>query len=234
MVIPSYVADARSYTQTSTSATDIWSSWNETTSAVTWSVTKRIWHIWNTSGATTVTASYPTHSTITATAADMAVINNTNYIWEVWNDAKTLRAMARTAVPLARKEPSAAQRAEWKRQDDEQALAFKKLQLAAAEASRKAQVILAENLTREQREDLEKKGCFYLETVGRDGNRRKYRIDRGTHGNVKLMAPDGRILGRYCAQPNGVPTEDAMLAQKLWLETNEEAFLKVANFTGMV
>jgi hypothetical protein len=33
------------------------------------------------------------------------------------------------------------------------------------------------------------------------------------------------------SQPDGVPAEDAMLAQKLWIETDEEKFIKVANFS---
>lgn len=98
-------------------------------------------------------------------------------------------------------------------------------------AARRAEDLLRQNLTDEQREDLEKKNCFYLESLGKDGKRRRYRIDRGTHGNVKLLDDKGSIVGTYCVQPDNVPAADAMLAQKLWLETDEEAFRKVANFT---
>jgi hypothetical protein len=98
-------------------------------------------------------------------------------------------------------------------------------------ARRRAEALLRGCLTDEQREDLEKKDCFYLRTIAKDGAERRYRIDRSTHGNVKLLDKDNRIIGAYCVQPTGVPTEDAMLAQKLWLETDEETFRKKANFT---
>jgi hypothetical protein len=98
-------------------------------------------------------------------------------------------------------------------------------------AARKAEDLLRRELTPEQREDLEKKSCFYLETIGKDGKRRKYRIDRGTHGNIKLLDDKGSIQGTFCVQPDGVPVADSMLAQKLWIENNEAGFLKVANFT---
>jgi hypothetical protein len=98
-------------------------------------------------------------------------------------------------------------------------------------ARRRANDLLHRSLTSEQREDLAKKNCFYLDSIQPNGERRRYRIDRGTHGNVKLLDAQGRIIGRYCVQPTAVPVEDAMLAQKLWIETDEPGFLRVANFT---
>lgn len=94
-------------------------------------------------------------------------------------------------------------------------------------ANRRAEDLLRRELTPEQIEDLEKKQCFYLESVT---TKRRYRIDRGTHGNVKLLGPDGKIIGTYCVQPDNVPVADVMLAQKLWIEGNEEGFEKVANY----
>lgn len=97
-------------------------------------------------------------------------------------------------------------------------------------ANRRAEDLLRRELTPEQLEDLEKKGCFYLESIDQKGERRRYRIDRGTHGNIKLLDPKGSILGTYCVQPDAVPVADSMLAQKLWIEGNEAGFLRVANF----
>ncbi len=105
-------------------------------------------------------------------------------------------------------------------------------ELAAQEKRRvhaklRARKLLVDHLDAEQRKSYEEKGHFYLLT--RSG--KKYRIDQGTHGNVKLVdVTKNSLLGSYCIQPSGVPDEDAMLAQKLHLEMNEEEFLRVANF----
>lgn len=96
-------------------------------------------------------------------------------------------------------------------------------------ANRRAEDLLRRELTEEQIRDLDKKGCFYLETVQPDGARRRYRIDRGSHGNVKRLDAKGSIIESLCIQPRGVPDADAMLAQKLWLETDEPTFRKIAN-----
>lgn len=62
---------------------------------------------------------------------------------------------------------------------------------------------------------------------------RRYRIHKGTHGNVFAMNEAGERLTRYCGQPNGIPDEDAMLAQKLMIEIHEEDYLRAANATPL-
>lgn len=56
-----------------------------------------------------------------------------------------------------------------------------------------------------------------------------YRIHQGTHGNVRELGGDGREKYLWCAQPDHVPAEDAMLAQMLLLRHDEAAFRRVAN-----
>ena len=94
-----------------------------------------------------------------------------------------------------------------------------------AEADLRAEALLVANLDATQRKDFLSKGEFYLHI----GDRR-YRIRRGWSGNVELLDKDGKVKHRYCAHPSEfVPHCDNMLAQKLYLETNEEGFLRVAN-----
>ncbi len=87
----------------------------------------------------------------------------------------------------------------------------------------RAKALLYSALTRDQQRSLEERKFFELNVGGKT-----YRIHQGTHGNVRLVQ-GGRETTSYCAQPDNVPTEDAMLAQKLMLETDEQAFLRVAN-----
>jgi hypothetical protein len=77
------------------------------------------------------------------------------------------------------------------------------------------------------REEVVARGCFHLHTA----SGRRYRIERRTHGNVVLYDERGREVRRLCAQPHGVPVDDAVLAQKFQLEADEAAFLRVANAT---
>lgn len=98
-----------------------------------------------------------------------------------------------------------------------------KVQNAAKQRARK---LLVDHLSKDQRDSYEKQGFFYLYTKDKC-----YRIDQGTHGNVKLIEQKTKkVIGSYCIQPNDVPAEDAMLAQKLYIEMCEEEFIKRANF----
>lgn len=94
----------------------------------------------------------------------------------------------------------------------------------AAEA--KAEQLLQRLLTAEQRDSLEKNQHFYLHSAGK-----KYRIDRGRTGNVKLVDERDEVIESYCIHPSGVPDADTMAAQKLMLEADPETFVRVANIT---
>lgn len=98
-------------------------------------------------------------------------------------------------------------------------------------AEQKALQLLRENITPEQWRQLEAHGFF--EVLGlKTGNR--YRIKKGFAGNVVKLTPKGEPEVQYCIHPDmRVPDQDAMLAQKLLLECNEELFLKTANATRL-
>lgn len=93
----------------------------------------------------------------------------------------------------------------------------------ADRAGAKARRLLLENVSEAQRQSLEAHGYFDVPVNGRT-----YRIHQGTHGNVRRLE-NGVETVSLCAQPLGVPACDAMLAQKLMLETDEAAFLRIAN-----
>jgi len=92
----------------------------------------------------------------------------------------------------------------------------------AAEA--KARVLLDRALTPEQRRDLAAKHYFDVKA-----KRFTYRIREGHSGNVEALDASGRVISRFCAHPlSRVPVYDVMLAQKLWIETDENMFLNKA------
>jgi len=92
-----------------------------------------------------------------------------------------------------------------------------------ADAARKALALLREWLSPEQLAQFKRDGCF--EVVGRKTGKR-YRIQAGQLQNVFEL--DTPFRG-WCFMPQGgLPTGDVMLAQKIALETDEEAIMKVA------
>lgn len=90
----------------------------------------------------------------------------------------------------------------------------------------KALRLLEENLSAQQWEEYNKDKRFHV--VSQSG--KLYQIRHGRSRNIRLIE-NGKIVGIYCIHPQDmVPDEDTLLAQKLMLEANEEAFLKIANF----
>ena len=91
-------------------------------------------------------------------------------------------------------------------------------------ATYKAMALLERALTREQRSDLFARGYFFVE-----GKRFTYRIRVGRSANVDALDSSGSVIRRLCAHPLGrLPVYDVLLAQKLWIETDEDMFLKKA------
>ncbi len=202
----------------STSSTSVWTIWVDegTTATIT---TDGTWGIWNTS----------------ATSATTATVTINGTTWGNWNQQfdihDTRRAQQVVRQQAQRTQPTPEQLEQWRLQDIERRARETKQTEERIAARGRARQLLVACLTPQQREDLDKKKCFYLECHSADGSKNRYRIDEGTHGNVKLLDDKNRVVGQYCVQPNGVPTEDAMLAQKLWLETNEAEFKRKANFS---
>lgn len=93
------------------------------------------------------------------------------------------------------------------------------------EAETKAEQLLREHLTEEQAASLDKKDAFLVSVK----SGRRYKIKRGTHGNVREVDAQGKEIRSFCIQPADVPTADAMLAQKLMLEHDENGFHLIAN-----
>lgn len=91
-------------------------------------------------------------------------------------------------------------------------------------ALKRAEELLFMHLSDGQREQYLAKGYFDAPIKGR-----LYRINKGRAGNVELIEA-GAPKYRYCIHPRDyTPAPDAMLAQLLMLETDEDRFLKTAN-----
>lgn len=208
------------------------------TSTGTSASTNQVWTIWTTSTgslSTTATNNLTWSSWIDNTSVTLTTTLGST-VWDGWTQQYTLNdagaAQSTVRRIQQRVQPTAEQLAAWRADEQRQREHAERVSAELRAARARARRLLVACLSPEQRADLEEKKCFYLECHSPDGSKRRYRIDEGTHGNVKLLGEGGKVLGQYCVQPNGVPTEDAMLAQKLWLETNEEEFKRKANFSA--
>lgn len=179
-----------------------------TTSTTTTAVTaydSDVWRRWTTSGAPTGSAS--------------------TVIWAMWN--RTSVDTPTGSVVVVSNHPIAIETPEQRATRREQALQYEGERKQARE---RAELLLRECLTPAQREELQLHRHFHLETVGKDGSRRRYRIERGRSRNVKQVTAEGAVIKTLCMHPvDWVPDADTMLAQKLYLEADEDAFLRIAN-----
>ena len=149
---------------------------------------------------------------------------NANTVWYVWSDDIAPQYISHRPRELT---PEERERREQQRQEAEQHRQERERQ--RAEANQKAEELLQGVLTQEQREQLEAMAAFEVET-----ERARYRIRRGRSGNVQELDVEGRVVARYCIHPReAVPDADTMLAQKLLLEVDEAAFLRIANRTSV-
>lgn len=195
---------------TTSTATVTWTNWCQTiTTATTASTANPIWLKWSinangTDTADTAWVTWVTSGTTTITSG---------HAYQPYVDTRTPEQKAADDARIA------AERAEIQR----------KAELAAAErraAIERARALLLSMLTVQEREQYQREQFF---DVIAKHSKRRYRIRQGSHGNVRLLDAAGREVASYCGQPNGVPTEDSMLAQKLQIEHDEDEFLRHAN-----
>jgi hypothetical protein len=100
-----------------------------------------------------------------------------------------------------------------------------------AEAHARAEDLLKQMLSAAQKKEYETAREFTVVTE----SGKRYKIRHGWAGNVDEIDESGKAAARYCIHPTiGCPHPDNMLAQKLMLETDEKAFLKIANKTRLI
>lgn len=91
--------------------------------------------------------------------------------------------------------------------------------------SNKAKRLLLNYLSDAQKDELEKFDTVTF--ISQHGN--TYRVSKARSWGVRKLEGDMVTL-RACAHPSeAVPDYDTMLAQMMWLQTDEDAFLKIAN-----
>lgn len=139
----------------------------------------------------------------------VTVSYNGNQLWVNWNEAY------QPAVVRQQIDPDAAYNAHVAAQEKKR-----------LEAEERAEELLMLYLTPEQRKSYKAKG--YFET---DVNDRRYRLYKGSHGNIRQLDKKGKEVARWCVNAEGVPHSDNVLAQFLALTTDEQYIMQKANIT---
>lgn len=191
-----------------------------------------------TGGSTTSTAIWPTW-VVQATASYTATSVSTATIWNEWNScyAQSTAQSAQIYSQMSHQQlgqqvaqnRSAAEidqlRAQVARQQQMNEAAFATLKAQRESAEARARELLERCLSLEEKARLRQHGHIVV-----CGAKNRYRIRQGRVGNVDVVGKNGIITGRLCAHPvASTPDFDTMLAQKLMIETDEAAFLRIAN-----
>lgn len=195
-----------------TTATTTWRGWVSSTCTSTATTgTADPWIIWvdNSTCATTTTC---TSTDVTAWTTWIRVYDDT---------CPARRQTRREAAEVRRREKE-----------------YQERQKAEAEryraAKERAEGLLYEHLTDEQRAEI-KRHKFFVVRGGKTGRKYKINADGGLAGNVHELDEAGALKRRLCAHIShaaNAPIFDHLLAQKLMLEYQEEDFLRVANDHG--
>lgn len=200
--------------------TGIWGYWSDTASTST--VTDVTWSNWVSDSTSTATDVWQAWTTSTA-GSDSTI---TYVPWVQWNVKYEETAKERRARLKREKE----QRAEYERRRVEQEARAAQLKAEQEAAVARAEELLKEHLAVEQVADYDRLKAFLVKAQ----SGRTYRIKKGWAGNVELLNDEGTPIMRFCIHPReACPEQDNMLAQKFLLETDEEAFERIANKTPL-
>lgn len=200
----------------------VWPMWVYSTATATSTATNTIWDQWQYTTAGTADSVWDGWVlTDTGTSSATGTI-----VWTTWTD-KVEETKAQKRARLKREAEVAAQ---WEQQRVEREARAAELRVEQEAAVVKAEVLLREHLAAPQRAEYDRLKEFLVKAQ----SGRTYKIKKGWSGNVELLDDEGKAIIRFCIHPSEqCPDQDNMLAQKFLLETDEEAFNKIANKTQL-
>lgn len=106
-------------------------------------------------------------------------------------------------------------------------------QIQEQEAEERAAALLQSLLSEVQRRQLQERQYFELMVEGGEKPARRYRIYRGSAGNIKRLDAEGNEVESWCVHPHGIPDCDVMAGQMLHLMHDDEGLRKTANVTPL-
>lgn len=197
--------------------------------ATTYTTGGLVWTVWaSTSASTCDTSSTWSHWCDTASTSSCGTTATVWHSWTCDTSATPVRYYAPPAQRLQTPEERAKADADRLAREEAYRLAEAERAKKQREADARAEELLRRHLTLRQRRAYRRDRAFTVRA--RDGT--SYRIKHGWAGNVEELNRAGRPVARLCIHPReSVPVADNLLAQKFMLETDPEAFRKIANRT---
>jgi len=210
----------------STSSTATWHAWTTTTGTTT-ACTSDPWVYWHDVGTTACsTAVWRTWTNdSTATTGTYIIADHRVLGWQAWQPQAEQKKLTRAELKAQRKRQADEEAARRLRQQE----AERVLRLAdekRQQAAKRAEQLLLAHLTKEQAQAWTENRAIFV--TGKSGKR--YKLTDGHGGNMQELGPDGQPVKGFCVHVgNHIPSPDNVLAQKLALEHDEEAILRLAN-----
>ena len=192
--------------------------------------TGQVWRAWTASGtaatsSTAVVWDYWCNGTAVTSPGET---DTTGIVWLRWTTCTTSNTAPVEAIAPRPARPLSPEEAERRQAEIERRLVEEEKRRKAAE--RRARKLLLQCLNLEQKLSYTRTQKFRVEAP----SGRVYELRRGWAGNVDELGADGKPVNRLCIHPGQlIPAEDNLLAQKLMIETDEEAFRRKANFTRL-
>lgn len=215
----------------------VWRQWStsssaDVTTAVNDGATADIWLTWNTSSATTTTNKVVLNiaDTDVWSGWNIQTTGGTDPTWADWvsnpNNTRLLSSQHNQGWPRETEEQREArvQRELQRRQEMEARRVQQTRELEAARVE--ASALLDSLLSEMQRQSLEEEGWFLV--IGKSG--KIYRLRKGRVGNIDELDLEGNVVKTLCSHPGPqLPNADDLVAQKLFLETDDEYVHQNAN-----
>lgn len=218
----------------------VWREWatsdsNVATSAIDTGNTADIWLTWNSSSASTGTVSLNIADPGAQAWGGWNVqtsASTTDDTWSGWNtNPSNVRVFQRqyqqqwpTRQETVEERDARVQRELQLRQQREERRVQQTAELKAARTEAKA--LLDSLLSEIQRQSLEEEGWFIV--IGKSG--KIYRLRKGRVGNIDQLDEEGRVVTTLCSHPGPyLPNADDLVAQKMFLETDDEYVRQNAN-----
>lgn len=189
-----------------------------------------VWNTWVTASDTT-TVNYSTNGVWQVWCDGIASTSATSSgVWVVWNAEYKVNGSVVHQYQQHQAQPETEEQKQARlRREEEARLAEEARKKAEAESKRKAEELLVSQLNPVQRKQLKEMDAFMVEL-----QMKRYKIRRGQR--VLELDKDNKPVAQYCIHPSDyqIPSADVMLAQKLLLEHDEDAFLRIANRSSVV
>lgn len=203
-----------------------WVAWNDPTPT-----SGSAWEAYTTASLTQVSTNHSLWTSATTVTAP-----TTSTVWwnasngDIWVDNETYMRLAHQRVVVSQVRTAEQQRLDRERREIERRV-YQERMIAHEAAKTRSKELLLSHLTPAQKDTFEKNHWFIVEG-GKSRQLYRIRNSGSVSGNIDVLeGKPGKVTHRLCChlRAHDIPLFDHLLAQKVWIESDEDAFLRQAN-----